>query len=79
MSEQNLCCWQVLRSRKNPWAGSRNPAAGHCGKRMELVQESLEIRACIKVKQKMPRDELDPRKRTELAETQRCVRGLAAV
>lgn len=46
---------------------------------MELVQESLEIRACIKVKQKTPRDKLDPRKRTELAETQRCVRGLAAV
>lgn len=78
MSEENLCCWQVLRSSRSPQTGSRNPAVGHCGKRMELVQESLEIRACIKVKQKTRRDELDPGKRTEPAETQRCVRALAA-
>ncbi|XP_053819101.1 OTU domain-containing protein 3 isoform X3 [Vidua chalybeata] len=69
---------QVRRSSRSPWAGSKNPAAGHCGKRMELVQESLEIRACIKVKQRTTRDKLDPGKRTEPAETQRCVSGLAA-
>ncbi|XP_038015812.1 OTU domain-containing protein 3 isoform X2 [Motacilla alba alba] len=65
----------VLKSSRSPQAGSRTPAAGHCGKRTELAQESLEIRACIKVKQRTTRDKLDPRKRTEPAETQRWPRS----
>lgn len=40
---------------------------------MEVVQESLEIGACIEVKQKTAKDGLEPVKRIELAETQRYV------
>lgn len=40
---------------------------------MEVVQESLEIGACIEVKQKTAKDRLELVRRVELAETQRYV------
>ncbi|XP_027761004.1 OTU domain-containing protein 3 isoform X2 [Empidonax traillii] len=61
----------VPRSSRNPRAGIRSPAAKHCGRRMEAVQESLEIRACIEVKQETTKDRLDPVKRTKPAGSQR--------
>lgn len=58
-----------------PLAQLRKCTAELWGKKTELLRESLEIRACIKVEEKTTRDSLDPTKRTELAETQRYAKG----
>lgn len=62
-----------------PRAKVRNHVPELCRKKMEVVQESLKIGTCIKVKEKTAKDRLDPMKRIELAETQRYVKGGLAV
>lgn len=40
-----------------------------CVKIMEVVQESLEVRVCITMKQKISKDRLDLMKKVELTKT----------
>lgn len=59
----------MLRSRVIPRGKVRSCVPHLCVKITEAVQESLEVRVCITMKQKIPKHGLDLMKRVELIKT----------